>query len=173
MAGENSEVSSENSNTSFNSTNYNSLLQAFFETHEEANKLALSNNKLKGLNNRLEGKIKELEDELLKLKIDFDHLEIIYKASNNFDSSKPINCENFDVLQKKANYFITTTSKLSMGTVNLNVILGSQNCVFEKVGIGYPSGFQGKRKKFSSFFKTNEQQFSPFMTCFYCMRKGH
>jgi len=38
----------------------------------------------------------------------------------------------------------TTTSKLSMGTANLNGILGSQNCVFEKVGIGYQCGFQGK-----------------------------
>ena len=117
--------------------------------------------------------VKELENELLKLKIDFDHLEIIYKDSSDFDFSKPINCENCDVLQKKINYLITTASKLSMGTANLNAILGSQNCVFEKVGIGYQCGFQGKQKKFSSFFQANEQQFSPFMTCFYCMRKGH
>jgi len=52
---------------------------------------------------------------------------------------------------------ITTASKLSMGTTNLNVILGSQNCVFEKAGIGYQIGFQGKQKKLSSFFKSNEQ----------------
>jgi len=103
MAGENSKVSSENSNTSFNSANYSSLLQAFFETHKEANKLALSNNRLKGLNNWLKGRVKELEDEVLKLKTDFDHLEIIYKASSNLDSSKPINCENYKALQKKVN----------------------------------------------------------------------
>ena len=60
-----------------------------------------------------------------------------------------INCENCDVLQKKVNYLITTTSKLSMGTANLNASLGSQNCVFEKA-------FQGKQKKFSNFFKANE-----------------
>jgi len=119
----------------------------------------------------LEGKIKELEDELLKLKSDFDHLEIVYKASSDFDSSKPINCENCDILQKKVNYLITTASKLSMGTTNLNAILGSQNCVYEKVGIRYQTGFQGKQKKFSSFFKSNEQQFTPFMTCYYCMSK--
>jgi len=51
MVGENSEVSSEYSNNSFNNANYSSLLQAFYETHEEANRLALSNNRLKGLNN--------------------------------------------------------------------------------------------------------------------------
>jgi len=49
---------------------------------------------LKGLNNSLEGKIKELEDELLKLKTNFDHLEMIYKASSEFDSNNLINCEN-------------------------------------------------------------------------------
>jgi len=91
MARDNSEVSSEYSNTSFNSTNYNSLLQAFHETHKEANKLALSNNRLKGLNNWLEGIVKELEDEVLKLKTNFDNLEIIYKDFRDLDSCKPIN----------------------------------------------------------------------------------
>ena len=71
------------------------------------------------------------------------------------------------------NYLITTASKLSMGTANLNVILGSQNCVFEKAGIGYQIGFQRKQKKYNSFFKTDAQQLSSPLTCFYCMRKGH
>jgi len=82
-----------NSSTSFKSENYSSLLQAFLETHEEANRLTLSNNRLKGLNNWLKGRVKALEDKLLKLKTDFEHLEIIYKASSDFDSSKLINCE--------------------------------------------------------------------------------
>jgi len=59
MTRQKSEVSSVNSSTSFNSENYSSLLQAFVETHEEANRLTLSNNRLKGLNNWLEGKVKE------------------------------------------------------------------------------------------------------------------
>jgi len=70
------------------------------------------------------------------------------------------------------NYLITTDSKLSMGTANLNAILGSQNCVFEKAGIGYQTGFQRKQRKYSSLFKTDAQQFSSPLTCFYCMRKG-
>ena len=78
---------------------------------------------MKGLDNWLEGRVKELEDEILKVKTDFDHFEMIYKASNDFDSNKPINCENCFVLQKKVNYLITTTSKLSLGTANLNAIL--------------------------------------------------
>jgi len=67
------------------------------------------------------------------VKTDFDNLEMIYKASSDFDSSKPTNCENCVVLQNKVNYLITTTSKLSMGTANLNAILGSQNCISEKL----------------------------------------
>jgi len=76
-------------------------------------------------------------------------------------------------LQNNVNYLITPTSKLSIGTANLNAILGFQNCAFEKAGIGNQCDFKGKQKKFSSFFKSNEQQFSPFMTCFYYLRKSH
>jgi len=83
----------------------------------------------------------------------FDQLEMIYKASSDFDSSKPTNCENCSVLQKKVNYLITTTSKISMGTANLNAILGSQNFVFEKAGIGYQCGFQGKQNNLAVSLK--------------------
>jgi len=34
-----------------------------------------------------------------------------------------------------------------MGTTNLNAILGSQNCVFEKAGISYQFGFLFKENK--------------------------
>ena len=100
-----------------------------------------------------------MEDEILEVKTDFDHLEMIYKASNSLDSSQPVNYENCEALQNKVNYLITTTSRLSMGTANLNAILGSQNCVFEKAGIGYQTGFQRKQKKYSSFFKIDAQHF--------------
>jgi len=98
---------------------------------------------------------------------------MIYKASSSLDSSQPVNCENCEALQNKVNYLITTASRLSMGTANLNAILGSQNCVFEKAGIGYQTGFQRKQKKYSSFLKIDVQQFSSPLTYFYCMRKGH
>jgi len=136
MTGKNSEVSSEDSSTSFNSTNYSSLLNVFQEMHEEANKLARSNKRLKGMNNWLEARVKELEGEVLRLKTDLEH----YKTSSNLDSSKPANCENCEVLQKKVNYLITTASKLTMGTTNQ----GFQNCVFEKDGIGHQPNFPRK-----------------------------
>jgi len=55
----------------------------------------------------------------LLLKTDFDKLEFIYKASNDIDSSKPVNYENCEVLQKKVNYLITTASKLYTNYDNL------------------------------------------------------
>ena len=57
MAKEEDDASSVSSCTSLNAENYSQLLQAFKETHEEANRLALSNNRLKGLNNWLENKV--------------------------------------------------------------------------------------------------------------------
>jgi len=44
MAKEESKSSSVSSNTSINFENYSQLLDAFKETHEEANRLALLNN---------------------------------------------------------------------------------------------------------------------------------
>jgi len=74
MGKEDSEVSSTTSSTS---ENYNTLLQAFHETHKEANRLAGVNNRLKDLNNWLEKRVSSLEEELQNVKIDFDHLNMI------------------------------------------------------------------------------------------------
>ena len=80
MAKEETDVSTVSSSTSINFENYNQLLDAFKETHEEPNKLALSKNRLKGLNNWMENRVKALEEELDNLKNDFENLELIYKT---------------------------------------------------------------------------------------------
>jgi len=51
MAKKEDDSRSESSSNSSNTENYNQLLQAFQERHEEANQLALLNNQLKGINN--------------------------------------------------------------------------------------------------------------------------
>jgi len=154
MAGRDSEVSSTESSASFNSTNYSTLLHAFQEMHEEANKLALSNSRLKGMNNWLENRVKQLEDELLKAKDDFENFEKQLNSahSSKLNSDKPVDCENCAVLQSKVSYLISIASKLSIGTANLNTLLGSQNCVFEKAGNGYQVRPKGKQKLFNNFF---------------------
>ena len=70
---------------------------------------------------------------------------------------KSANCKNSEVLQEKVKYSFKTTSKISLGTANLNVILGSQNCVFNKANIGYQFGSHRKQKKFNNFFKYSKR----------------
>jgi len=50
---------------SLNEQNYSELLEAFQETHDEANRLVLSN-RLKELNSWLEKRVNALEEELEK-----------------------------------------------------------------------------------------------------------
>ena len=47
---------------SLNEQNYSELLEAFQETHDEANRLVLLNNRLKELNSLLEKRVKALEE---------------------------------------------------------------------------------------------------------------
>jgi len=174
MGKKESMVSSTGSNNSSMFENYNTLLQAFHEIHEEANRLAGVNNRLKGLNNWLEKRVSSLEEELENVKTDFEHLNLIFQSSNyEGESSKPAKCENCEVLEAKVKYLVKTSSKLDMGTKNLNVVLGSQNCVFEKAGIGFKLMFKKKIRKFSSFFKTSNQHTSRFQSCFYYLHKGY
>ena len=63
---ESSNSSSVSSCVSLSAENYSKLLQAFQETHEEVNRLVLSNNRLKELNNWLEKRVKTLEEYLKK-----------------------------------------------------------------------------------------------------------
>jgi len=56
------------STSSSKGTTYYQLLDAFNETQDEANQLALSLNRLKGLNNWLENRVKSLEEGLSKRK---------------------------------------------------------------------------------------------------------
>jgi len=95
---EESMVSSAGSNNSSMSENYSTLLQAFHETHEEANRLAGVNNRLKGLNNWLKNRVSSLEEELEIVKTDFEHLNMIYQSSGyenestNQPSVKTVRC---------------------------------------------------------------------------------
>ena len=75
-------TSNMSSTSSSKGTTYYQLLDAFNETHDEANRLELPLNQLKGLNNWLENRVKFLEEELSKTKEDFENLELVYKNSS-------------------------------------------------------------------------------------------
>jgi len=55
---------------------------------------------------------------------------------------------------------------------NLEVVLSSQNCVFETVGIGYNSFSEKKVKKFDNFFSKNASSDISLTTCNYVWEKG-
>jgi len=160
---------------SLNAENYSKLLQAFKETHEEANRLTLSNNRLKGLNNWLENRVKTLEKELEKSKTDFENLEMHCKNSSHLYDS--IACENCKTLESKVHYLVRIVDKLSKGKSNFETFLASQKCVFGKFGLGFNP--QNKKNGISKpFSKVPEKQpiersKQPVVTCFYCMKKDH
>jgi len=78
-------------------------------------------------------------------------------------------------------YLLKTLSNFTKGRENLESLLGSQNVVFNKNGIGYNPGNVTNVKKLSSFFVPAKSGFSTFnsgrkashVTCFYCMKSGH
>jgi len=128
MAKGESVFSSVSSSTSINFENCSQLLEAFKETHEEANILALLNNLLKGLNNWSENKVNTLEEKLVNSKNDFENLELIYK--NFFCECESRFCENCESLEKKVHYLLKIVDKLSKGKSNFETILSSQTCLW-------------------------------------------
>jgi len=168
-------ASSMSSTSSSKGTTYYHLLDAFNETHDEANQLTLSLNRLKGLNNWLENRVKSLEEELSKTKEDVENLELVYKSSSCNCETKA--CENCELLEKKIHYLLKTLDKLTTGKSNFEDVLASQNCVFGKTGLCfYPQSKENKISKPLSNVPEKQsvkKSFQSVVTCFYCMKKGH
>jgi len=137
------------SSSSIKGNNYYQLLEAFNETHEEANRLTLSHNRLKGLNNWLENRVKSLEEELGKTKEDFENLDLIYKNSTCICESKVF--ENRENHERKIHYLLKTLDKLTIGKSNFEDVLASQNCVFWKSWVRFLSTKQ-RKWDFKTFF---------------------
>ena len=115
----------------------------------------------------LENRVSQLDKEIADLKVDFEHLNMIYNnstcCSDNQLIVKP--CENCTLLE--------TCARFTRRKANLEVILGSQNCVFGRSGTGYNSFNKKKVKKFAHFFSNNASSDISLTTWNYCLRKGH
>ena len=146
-------ISDSVSELSMESDNYDQLLAAFKETHDEANRLAVICSKLQKVNNVLAPKVKTLEKELHKAKTDLVSLELTCLHA----SIKT--CENCKKLEKQVEYLLKTLSNFTKGRENLESLLGSQNVVFNKNGIGYNSENVTNIKKLSSFFVPGKSGF--------------
>jgi len=119
-------ISDSVSEFSMDSDNYDQLLAAFKETHDEADKLVVICSKLQKVNNVLAPKVKTLEEELHKAKTDLVSFELTCLHA----SIKT--CENCKKLEKQVEYLLKTLSNFTKGRENHESLLGSQNAVFNK-----------------------------------------
>ena len=149
-------TSSMHSTSTSKGTTYDQLLNAFYETHDEAKRLALSLNRLKRLNSWLENKVKNIKEDLSKTKEDLENQDLIYKNSSCSCEIKA--CENCELLENKICYLLKTLDKLTTGKSNFEDVLASQKCVFGKLGLGfYPQSKEKKiTKPFKIFLKNNQ-----------------
>ena len=99
------------------------MLEAFQETHDESNRLVLSNNRLKDLKSCLENGVKALEEELEKSKRDFENLET--HCENSSCKCDTLICENCENHERKVHYLVSTVDKLSKGKSNFENVLAS------------------------------------------------
>jgi len=58
-------------------------------------------------------------------------------------------------------YLLKTCSKFIRGKANFEVVLGSQNCVFGKAGLGYNPTFKKEAKKFCNLFSKSRPNDMP------------
>ena len=70
-------------------------------------------------------------------------------------------------------HLLKTCAKFTRGKTNLEAVIGSQNCVLGKAGLGYTPIHEKKAKKFSSFFSKSEPNVMPFISCNYYMKKHY
>jgi len=175
MVNDERSISDSVSDFSTDSESSDHLLIVFKETHDEANILAIICSKLNKVNRVLELKVKSLEEELHKAKTDLVSLELTCLHA----SIKT--CENCKKLEKQVEYLLKTLSNFTKRRENLETLLGSQNVVFNKNGLGYNHGINNNVKKLSSFFVPSKIGFSSFnssntmhtASCFYCMKSVH
>jgi len=144
-------ISNSVSEFSMESDNYDQLIVAFKETHDEANRLVVICSKLQKVNNVLAPKVKTLEEKMHKAKTNLVSLELTCLPA----SIKT--CEKCKKLEKQVEYLLKTLSNFIKGRENLESLLGSQNVVFNKNGIGYNPGNVTNVKKLQVFlFQQNQ-----------------
>ena len=166
--------------TTFNtdlSPSFDELQDAFNDLHEESLRLTKLVTSSKKIISSLEEEISRLNKELDELNIENETLGLIdanstcskcqlyENATTSFSCSS---CKNFE---KEIIDLKNILAKFTFGRNNLDILLGKQRCMFDKAGLGYNP--KGQQKYYKNFFSLSSTSSSPFITCFYCSKKGH
>lgn len=144
------------SSDSFDDLSYDKLLVSF-------NTLYVSNSTLKKELERIKLEKKNMIDELEKLNAESKTLVI---------ENEKLKIEN-EKLNGARSKLEISLSKLTAGKNNLDAILGSQRCVFDKSGLGYNPVKHEKYYKNYFVKQGSYQTVTTFVTCNFCNRKGH
>jgi hypothetical protein len=189
------EVTSELNSLENNSYSYDELQNAFEELVEEFEKNVSKNKvfkkKVTSLSNELDDfkskneilekqiislndKNLSLEKEIIKLKIESQSFIEKMKAKDVETSSQIAHDSNLLVnenkeLKLKVEKLNKIVTNFTNGKKNLDNLLGSQRCVFDKAGIGYNPKI--KEKHYKKFF-INEK-FLKIPICEHCGKLGH
>ena len=141
---------------------YEELESMFDEMCAKYKELGSKNNILKKENASLISENLSLKEEICFLK----------ERENGASSSKgpSLEVEN-DSLKRQVESLNSTLSKFVKGKETLDVILGSQRCVYDKAGIGYDP--DNNQKTYQKFFRKPISSTLPFTKCNYCGKRGH
>jgi hypothetical protein len=189
------EVTSKLNSLDDESYSYDELQNAFEELVEEFEKNVLKNktfkkkvtslsnelNDLKNKNEILEKQINSLNDKNLFLEEEIIKLEV--KSQNFIEKMKANDVETSSQIVHNSNLLINENKELKLkvenltkiltnftnGKKNLDNLLGSQRCVFDKAGIGYNPKI--KEKHYQKFFINENLLKSPI--CKHCGKIGH
>jgi len=165
------EVTSSNNNLSIS---FDELQDAFIDLHKKSVKLAKLVSFSKKTISKLEKEVLKLNEELENLRTEVKTLKPIGTNQSSTikvinDSKKACNCCSKFIEEIKD--LKNSLSKFIVGKNNLDIILGKQRCVFDEARLGYRPDKQ--QKLYKKFFASNQKNSSPFLTCFYCRKKGH
>ena len=80
-------------------------------------------------------------------------------------------CSSCNKFEKEINDLKKNLAQFTFGKNNLDIILGKQRCVFDKLELGYNP--KGQQKFYKNFFVSSKMTISPFLTCFYYGKKCH
>ncbi|KAH1265274.1 hypothetical protein GmHk_01G001009 [Glycine max] len=163
---------------------FEEVLEAFNEMHEEAQRLVVLNNKLRsGLKFHIT-KLASTQSELDKLRQENEKLVSSYKVTGCVCAFTSLNIDNYKSLQIEFEKLKKDHYEKYMKKSDLSHLLSVQKHTTNKTGLGYNKQTTfTKKTKFVSSKKVNPNKISKkknivhskpkAKTCYYCMKRGH